>query len=82
MVGCSLVEGRLEALLDPVLNRMDGLAFMVSAYVSSVLVAVIIEPLSVTMRWWKYLVVGENAVVKFPLYCVEFNLTLILGWNS
>ena len=81
MVGCSLVAGRLEALLDRVLGRVDGLAFVVSAYVSGVLAAVIIEPLSVAMGWWEYLVVGENAVVRFPLFGVEFNLTVIVGWG-
>jgi hypothetical protein len=81
MVGCSLVAGRLEAPLGRVLGRVDGLAFVVSAYVSGVLAAMIIEPLSVAMGWWDYLVVGENAVVRFPVFGVEFNLTVIVGWG-
>jgi hypothetical protein len=81
MVACSLIAGRLEALLDSVLGRVDGLAFVVSAYVSGVLAAMVIEPLSVAMGWWDYLVVGENAVVRFPVFGVEFNLTVIVGWG-
>jgi hypothetical protein len=81
MVGCSLVAGRLEAPLGRVLGRVDGLAFVVSAYVSGVLAAMVIEPLSVAMGWWDYLVVGEYAVVRFPVFGVEFNLTVIVGWG-
>ena len=81
MVACSLAAGRLEALLSRVLGRWDGLPFAVSAYVSGVLAALVIEPLSVAMGWWDYLVVGENAVVRFPLLGVEFNLTVIVGWG-
>ena len=81
MVVCSLVAGRLEALLSRVLSCANGLAFGVSAYVSGVLAAVIIEPLSVAMGWWDYLVVGEKAVVMFPVLGVEFNLTVIVGWG-
>jgi len=81
MVACSLIAGRLEALLGSVLGRVDGLAFVVSAYVSGVLAAMVIEPLSVAMGWWDYLVVGENAVVRFPVFGVEFNLTVIVGWG-
>ena len=81
MVACSLIAGRLEALLSSVLGRVDGLAFVVSAYVSGVLAAMVIEPLSVAMGWWDYLVVGENAVVRFPVFGVEFNLTVIVGWG-
>lgn len=81
MVACSLVAGRLEALLGRVLGRVEGLAFVVSAYVSGVLAAMVIEPLSVAMGWWEYLVVGENAVVRFPVLGVEFNLTVIVGWG-
>jgi hypothetical protein len=81
MVACSLVAGRLEALLSRVLGRASGLAFVVSAYVSGVLAAMIIEPLSVAMGWWDYLVVGEKAVVRFPVLGVEFNLTVIVGWG-
>ena len=81
MVACSLIAGRLEALLGSVLGRVDGLAFVVSAYVSGVLAAMVIEPLSVAMGWWEYLVVGENAVVRFPVFGVEFNLTVIVGWG-
>jgi hypothetical protein len=81
MVACSLVAGRLEALLGRVLGRANGLAFVVSAYVSGVLAALVIEPLSVAMGWWDYLVVGENAVVRFPIFGVEFNLTVIVGWG-
>ncbi|MCW3989977.1 MAG: hypothetical protein NWE88_07890 [Candidatus Bathyarchaeota archaeon] len=81
MVACSLVAGRLEAFLSRVLGRANGLAFVVSAYLSGVLAAMIIEPLSVAMGWWDYLVVGENAVVRFPVLGVEFNLTVIVGWG-
>ena len=81
MVGCSLIAGRLESLLGHVLSGASGLAFVVSAYVSGVLAALVIEPLSVAMGWWDYLVVGENAVVKFPVFGVEFNLTVIVGWG-
>ena len=81
MVACSLVAGRLEALLGRVLGRANGLAFVVSAYLSGVLAAMIIEPLSVAMGWWDYLVVGEKAVVRFPMLGVEFNLTVIVGWG-
>ncbi len=81
MVACSLVAERLEALLGRVLGRVEGLAFVVSAYVSGVLAAMVIEPLSVAMGWWEYLVVGENAVVRFPVFGVEFNLTVIVGWG-
>lgn len=77
MVACSLVAGRLEALL----SRVDGLTFAVSAYVSGVLAALVIEPLSTAMGWWDYLVVGENAVVRFPVLDVEFNLSVIVGWG-
>jgi hypothetical protein len=80
MVACSLVAGRLEAFLGRALGR-DGLAFVVSAYASGVLAALVIEPLSVAMGWWDYLVVGENAVVRFPIFGVEFNLTVIVGWG-
>jgi len=81
MVACSLVAGRLEVLLSRVLGRASGLTFVVSAYLSGVLAATIIEPLSVAMGWWDYLVVGENAVVRFPVLGVEFNLTVIVGWG-
>jgi hypothetical protein len=81
MVACSLVAGRLEALLDRLLGGIEGLAFVVSAYLSGVMAAVIIEPLSVAMGWWDYLVVGENAVVRVPVLGVEFNLTVIVGWG-
>jgi hypothetical protein len=81
MVACSLVAGRLEALLSHLLSYIDGLVFVVSAYLSGVIAAVIIEPLSVAMGWWDYLVVGENAVVRFPVVGVEFNLTVIVGWG-
>jgi hypothetical protein len=81
MVACSLVAGRLEALVGHVLGRASGLAFVVSAYLSGVLAAVIIEPFSVAMGWWDYLVVGENAVVRFPVLGIEFNLTVIVGWG-
>ncbi len=81
MVACNLVSERLETLLGRLLGRLSGLAFLVSAYVSGVFAAVIIEPLSVAMGWWEYLVVGENAVVRFPVFGVEFNLTVIVGWG-
>jgi hypothetical protein len=57
------------------------LTFAVSAYVSGVLAALVIEPLSTAMGWWDYLVVGENAVVRFPVLGVEFNLAVIVGWG-
>jgi hypothetical protein len=81
MVACSLIAGKLEALLGRFLGRASGLPFVVSAYVSGVLAALVIEPLSVAMGWWDYLVVGENAVVRFPIFGVEFNLTVIVGWG-
>jgi hypothetical protein len=81
MVACSIVTRKLEAFLGRVLGHVNGLAFVVSAYLSGVLAAVIIEPLSVAMGWWDYLVVGENAVVRFPVLGVEFNLTVIVGWG-
>lgn len=81
MVACSFIAGKLEALLGRALGSANGLAFAVSAYVSGVLAALVIEPLSVAMGWWDYLVVGEIAVVRFPLLGVEFNLTVIVGWG-
>jgi hypothetical protein len=81
MVACSIFAGKLEALLGRLLERDSGLVSTASAYLSGVLAALIIEPLSVAMGWWDYLVVGENAVVRFPIFGVEFNLTVIVGWG-
>jgi hypothetical protein len=81
MVACSRIAGKLEALLGRFLDRANGLPFVVSAYLSGVLAALVIEPFSVAMGWWDYLVVGENAVVRFPIFGVEFNLTVIVGWG-
>ena len=81
MVACNLVAGKLEAFLGRVLGKVSGLSFVVSAYLSGVLAALVIEPLSVAMGWWDYLVVGEMAVVRFPVLGVEFNLTVIVGWG-
>ncbi|MEE8354859.1 MAG: hypothetical protein V3S09_03445, partial [Candidatus Bathyarchaeia archaeon] len=49
MVACSPIAGRLEGLLGRVLGRVEGLAFVVSAFVSGVLADMVIEPLSVAM---------------------------------
>jgi hypothetical protein len=81
MVACSLIAGKLRGFLGRDLGKFNGLASGVSAYASGVLAALVIEPLSVAMGWWDYLVVGEAAVVRFPVLGVEFNLTVIVGWG-
>lgn len=81
MVACSLAAGRIEALLGRVVDRGRGFVSVVSACASGVLAALVIEPLSVAMGWWDYLVVGDNAVVRFPFFGVEFNISVIVGWG-
>jgi hypothetical protein len=50
-------------------------------YISGVLVALVIEPFSVALGYWDYLVVGEKAVLDFQPLGVRFNLTVIIGWG-
>jgi hypothetical protein len=49
--------------------------------ISGILMALIIEPFSVALGWWDYLVVGEKAVLNFPLLGVRINLAVIVGWG-
>lgn len=81
MVVCYIIAERVEGFLHKILHRYHWLASVASVYVSGVLVALVVEPFSVALGWWDYLVVGENAVLNFQLLGVGFNLTVIVGWG-
>jgi len=81
MVVCNIIAQRVEGFLIKILHRTHWLGSMASMYVSGVLVALAVEPVSVASGWWDYLVVGENAVLNFQLLGVGFNLTVIVGWG-
>jgi hypothetical protein len=81
MVACRLLADFIEKGLNRIFRGMGQYASTVAVYFSGVLVALIVEPLSVSMDWWDYLVVGDKAVLYFPLLGVGFNLTVIVGWG-
>ena len=81
MVACRVIADRIEGALERIVGRRGSLSSTATVYLTGVLVALVIEPLSVSMGWWEYLVVGERAVLYFPLLGVDFNLTVIVGWG-
>jgi hypothetical protein len=81
MVACRIIADKIDISLERILGRRSLLSSTAALYISGVLVALVVEPLSVSMGWWEYLVVGEMAILHFPLLGVNFNLTVIIGWG-
>jgi hypothetical protein len=81
MIVCYFVAERIEIFLHKSLHREHWLVSLTSMYVSGVLVALVVEPFSVALGYWDYLVVGEKAVLDFQPLGVSFNLTVIIGWG-
>lgn len=81
MVVCRVTATGIERSLSKVTGRRGWASSKGAVFLAGVLVALVIEPLSVSMGWWDYLVVGERAAIHFPLLDVSFNLTVIVGWG-
>jgi hypothetical protein len=81
MVICRLIADRIDRSLKKVKSNDFWLTPIIAFYLSGVLVALIVEPLSVALGWWEYLVIGERAILNFPFLDVSFNLTVIVGWG-
>ncbi len=74
MVVCRVVATGIERSLSTITGRRGWASSKGAVFLAGVLVALVIEPLSVSMGWWDYLVVGERAAIHFPLLDVSFNL--------
>jgi len=82
MILCHLISERMMRISARAWGmRNRRLISMMAYFVSGLLVALIVEPLSVYLDWWEYRVVGERAVLAFPFLGVGFNLTVIIGWG-
>jgi hypothetical protein len=81
MVICRVIADKIDIALERIVGRKVLLSSTAAVYLAGVLVALVVEPLSVSLGWWEYLVVGERAVLHFPLLGVDFNLTVIIGWG-
>jgi len=81
MILCRLLSERMLRLIErgwgAGSRRLNSVAF----FASGLLAASVIEPLSVYLNWWEYLVIGDRAALVFPLLGVSFNLTVIIGWG-
>jgi hypothetical protein len=80
MALCYIIAHRIIKELRKVSKRYQ-LISKIAFFISGIIVASLIEPLSVSLGWWDYLVIGEKAVLSFPLLGVNFNLTVIVGWG-
>ena len=82
MILCYMIAERIMGIFNRTLgNKNYWLMSTIAFFISGTLVALIIEPLSVSLGLWKYLVIGEKAVLAFPFIGVRFNLTVIIGWG-
>jgi hypothetical protein len=81
MIVCYVVAERIEIFLYKILYREHWLVSLTSMYISGVFVALVVEPFSVALGYWDYLVVGEKAFLDFKPLGVGFNLTVIIGWG-
>jgi competence protein ComGF len=52
-----------------------------SFFLSGALMALIVEPIFVSLGMWQYHYVGEKAVLDFTLLNVRLNLAVIIGWG-
>ena len=81
MVVCQIVSIWIEGFLNKIHILGRSIVSTTSMCISGILVALIVEPFSVALWWWDYLVVGEKAVLFFPLLGVRINLAVIVGWG-
>lgn len=82
MVVCYLLSERLARLFDRAWGRRGRrLTSTAAFFASGLLASLVIEPISVYLGWWEYLVVGEKAALVFPLLGVSFSQAVIVGWG-
>jgi len=82
MILCHLISKQIRRILVPIRSIKDHwIVSKGSFFLSGVLIALIVEPLFVSLGWWQYHFVGDRAVLAFPLLNVRFNLAVIIGWG-
>ena len=82
MILCHLISERIMRISNRILRKRNRrLISTATFFMSGFLVALIIEPLSVYLDWWSYLVIGEKAVLVFPFLGVIFNFAVVIGWG-
>jgi len=81
MVACRLISNRAAKFMKKTPLNGAWSTSTAAFYISGILVALVVEPLSVALGGWNYLVIGKHAVLNFPLLGVDFNMAVIVGWG-